>query len=39
MLKNKVPYNPDAVRLSQKKWKDDRIAYLEKQITQLKNAC
>ncbi len=39
MLKNKVPYNPNAVRLSQKKWKEDRIAYLEKQIIHLKNAC
>lgn len=39
MLNNKVPYNPDTLKLSQKKWKEDRIAYLEKQITQLKNAC
>lgn len=39
MLRDKVQYNPDTVRLAQKKWKEDRIAYLEKQITQLKKAC
>jgi len=36
MLKDKCPYNPETVALSQEKWKEKRIAYLEKQIMQLK---
>lgn len=36
MLKNKCPYNPTLVKLSQEKWREGRIAYLEKQIMQLK---
>jgi len=39
MLRDKVPYNPHTVSLVQKKWKEDWIAYLEKQIAQLKKAC
>ena len=38
MLKDKCPYNPMLVKLSQEKWKEGRIAYLEKQIIQLKSA-
>jgi len=38
MLKDKCLYNPDIISLSQEKWKEKRIAYLEKQIMQLKSA-
>jgi transposase len=38
MLKNKCEYNSEIIAKSQEKWKEKRIAYLEKQIIQLKKA-
>lgn len=38
LLKEKREYNPEIVIESQQKWKERRIAYLEKQIIQLKKA-
>ena len=38
MLKEKRQYNPEIIVESQQKWKEKRIAYLEKQIIQLKKA-
>lgn len=38
MLKDKCQYNPEIISKSQEKWKEKRIAYLEKQIIQLKMA-
>jgi hypothetical protein len=37
-LKETRQYNPEIIVESQQKWKEKRIAYLEKQIIQLKKA-
>jgi transposase len=38
MLKDKCCYNPNAIQLTQEKWKEKQIAYLEKQLFKLKKA-
>jgi len=36
MLKDKCPYNPNAITLTQENWKERQIAYLQKQLDKLK---
>ena len=38
MIKEKRSYNKETIAKSQNEWKEKRIKYLEKQLSQLKNA-